>query len=695
MSIGSLVREGHRRLERRGATLFGGSVMKSGLTGCALFLSFFVVGCAQEKESVLRLYRKHLVAFDTDGTPLNPNSHLRGWRVGKQRMTSFEYGEQLKHIATEIKREAQQRKKFEAVVVFIHGGLNGYGSSLERAQKRSEQMLREGYYPIFVAWNSSLLSSYGDNLFYTRGRFNAWLIPAVFYLIPRDLIAGTLNIVPRFLRGSLDVAERLYYRGPNQEGKLAASIASGALSAYEAYCEKMGDYERNDARAEFVERMPIPISVGSFRAEGLKDFYRYSVVSPAVLTSPVRGATSFLVDSFGKGAWEGMLRRVKLLFESDGQRQQKATNVVGLSRLMLTLRRVQASIKRGELHHERSETIRGLEWLRAGLARFLARSNNPRYKLLYASFLRLANSLLDEVEEISPQKLLQLLQGLKEPRKDPLGDKVLSFVKVSFFLLFESEEVADVLENLRPAWDVIQEFITRFIARNDVNIGQVLEKRMGNKIQDLGELQLIARYLLFELEEILADLRREELQVRLMAHSMGAIVANEILERSERYETPRFKHIVFMAAACTVKDYEETTIPYLRKHKGYGTQLFHVLLHPEAEREESMFVDVLPRGSLLVYIDDYLTEPHTPRDRTVGRFENLMLSLMNTPSDVTDQLSVKVLPAGNGLEGRDSDDIYPKRPPEGHGEFTPQEFWRDEFYMVDDRCKPREATSSE
>ena len=137
-----------------------------------------------------------------------------------------------------------------------------------------------------------------------------------------------------------------------------------------------------------------------------------------------------------------------------------------------------------------------------------------------------------------------------------------------------------------------------------------------------------------------------------------------------------------MGAACSVKEYEEITLRYLARMRDYGTELYHVVLHPEAERLEVNAWDLFPRGSLLVYIDNYLTTPSTPRDRTVGRFENLMHALPETPANVRGHLDVKVLSAGSETEGRRAVEADLELNAEEHSAFTRLDFWKQEFYMV-------------
>jgi pimeloyl-ACP methyl ester carboxylesterase len=193
----------------------------------------------------------------------------------------------------------------------------------------------------------------------------------------------------------------------------------------------------------------------------------------------------------------------------------------------------------------------------------------------------------------------------------------------------------------------------------------------------------VSAFVLERVGEKLEQERQHELPFHVVAHSMGAIVVNEVFKRSWTHDAPNFKNIVLMGAASSVKEYEDITIPYLLDKKRYGTHLYHLVLHPQDEASESMFYDVIPRGSLLVYIDNYLTTPLTTKDRRIGRFENLMFSLKDTPREALEQISIKVFSGGSGtLDRMAYEDL--ENNPQRHTEFTPQDFWRESFWRVDE-----------
>ena len=175
---------------------------------------------------------------------------------------------------------------------------------------------------------------------------------------------------------------------------------------------------------------------------------------------------------------------------------------------------------------------------------------------------------------------------------------------------------------------------------------------------------------LHRLEEIIGT--DDSWEITLVGHSMGVIVLNEII-RNHGDKLP-IKNIVYLAAACTLHDYQDTVWPYLRNHR--NANIYHLMLHPNAEVRDRTtalglgFFDWPPRGSLLVWIDDFLSQPNTLADRTAGRYKNLLRALSATPQDLRKQIHVRVFSAGQQLRGRQ---------PQQHTDFGSIRFW-------DERC---------
>jgi pimeloyl-ACP methyl ester carboxylesterase len=156
--------------------------------------------------------------------------------------------------------------------------------------------------------------------------------------------------------------------------------------------------------------------------------------------------------------------------------------------------------------------------------------------------------------------------------------------------------------------------------------------------------------------------------VDLIGHSMGAIVANYIL-LTTRDSLP-ITNIVYMAPAGSLEDFLWITLPYLDAH--LDVKMYQLMLHSKAELRESHGFDTLPRGSLLVWLDDFLTNPGTPLARRSGRAENLLRIAHLVPERLQPRIHVKSFSVG-GCGG--------VRPPVQHGEFgSVLRFWRSECW---------------
>lgn len=180
--------------------------------------------------------------------------------------------------------------------------------------------------------------------------------------------------------------------------------------------------------------------------------------------------------------------------------------------------------------------------------------------------------------------------------------------------------------------------------------------------------------------------KHEKDEINLIGHSMGTIVMNEILHR---YRGFSFNNIVYMGAACSINDFRINVIPYLEKHE--NTKFFNLCLHPYAEQRESHIGGLIPRGSLLEWLDNFLTSPNTTLDRRMGKWENIVRATNVIPNEIRDRVSLKAFELGKGntqkankCEGchRNPSQKPPKNPdnPQKHNEFTDQRFWEDKFW---------------
>lgn len=157
-----------------------------------------------------------------------------------------------------------------------------------------------------------------------------------------------------------------------------------------------------------------------------------------------------------------------------------------------------------------------------------------------------------------------------------------------------------------------------------------------------------------------------EVKITLVAHSMGTFIVNDLVRRTP--EVP-YENIVYMAGADSMRNTHDSLVPYLKAHQ--DTQFYILTLHPQAEIEESHvggfheFGGIAPRGSLLVWIDDFLSSPLTYYDRTIGRWENVIQGFPEFES-VRSQIHIKAFDQDSKIKQ--------------HGDFGSACFWWKEFW---------------
>jgi hypothetical protein len=160
--------------------------------------------------------------------------------------------------------------------------------------------------------------------------------------------------------------------------------------------------------------------------------------------------------------------------------------------------------------------------------------------------------------------------------------------------------------------------------------------------------------------------------ITLVGHSMGTIVLDELIRRSIE-QNVRYDNIIYMAAAASVRDFQRSVIPYLQRNR--TTNFYNLCLHPVNEVRERHAADIVPRGSLLVWVDEMYSDPHTPLDRTLGRWENVVAAAYAIPRDVAPRVHLKAFAC----------QISPPVPPglpQMHGDFSGAPFWDPNFWQV-------------
>jgi hypothetical protein len=186
---------------------------------------------------------------------------------------------------------------------------------------------------------------------------------------------------------------------------------------------------------------------------------------------------------------------------------------------------------------------------------------------------------------------------------------------------------------------------------------------------------------------------KDNWEITLVGHSMGAIILNNIIREFEHLP---IRNIVYLAGATTMRDYQDTVFPYLKKRnssvkpadircnpverrekvegRDKDVCIYHLMLHEAAESGEwiSDIIDPFPRGSLLIWLDNFLSHPLTKDDRTLGRFTNFIAAVHHTPPELKPYIHIVKFGAGREV-----------RSPQRHGDFGQKlKFWKPACWIL-------------
>jgi len=247
------------------------------------------------------------------------------------------------------------------------------------------------------------------------------------------------------------------------------------------------------------------------------------------------------------------------------------------------------------------------------------------------------------------------------------NEKALSGSTYILFLPIRMFVAAPLIDGFGTAsWDTMLRR-TQLLFRSETEFGK------NSPTEETGGL---TRFMTRFKEEIKQD--PDHWEITLVGHSMGAIVLNEMIRR---YPDLHYQKIIYMAPACSIRDFESSVIPYLKKHSDtefYGLSLNRI--GEERERFESSFlpyIDPAIRGSLLSWIDLFLANPLTFSDRTLGKYANFIRAEQIFPADVRGRVHLKEFNVGKRHRFQE---------PQKHGEFDEIgeryqfKFWNPDFY---------------
>jgi hypothetical protein len=161
----------------------------------------------------------------------------------------------------------------------------------------------------------------------------------------------------------------------------------------------------------------------------------------------------------------------------------------------------------------------------------------------------------------------------------------------------------------------------------------------------------------------------EPYRVTIVAASLGADVATEIVRGCPGIS---FANIVFLGAAASERDVEQGIVPYLRANP--TARFFNLTLNPAADRDEwpaGLFFST--QGSLVEWLDGFMSTPETDEDRVFGKYENAMSAIHLLPQSIRRRVFYKSF----GYYSAFGNFGVPYR----HADLALGPFWKCEYWM--------------
>ena len=275
----------------------------------AMFLAAgFVGGCASKTLPPAWNADDHVIAVNEKGETVDPNK----WNVSR---SPTDFDKQLDHMFASMKTfHAEYQKTHPGrplkVLVFIHGGMNNPYDALQRASDLNKK-IADGYYPIFVIWNSELGSSYAEHLWSVRqGRYEENLYRMAAVLFSRGLWQGALIFAP--------IAWT--WQGRNDSSRITAAQAGAKLDDPKQNWVENPMFKSavviTDSLLAQYQQDPggqvIKLSIGDVNGKGGEGYLKST---GNILMYPIKYLVSPILDGCGSAAWDNMYRRAEILFD--------------------------------------------------------------------------------------------------------------------------------------------------------------------------------------------------------------------------------------------------------------------------------------------------------------------------------------------------------------------------------------------
>lgn len=244
-------------------------------------------------EDLIHDARLHMIAVNRRGQPIDP--------VDDGILSKEAYEAQVAKIAEAVKRTRPRK----GIAIYVHGGMNTLQGAVARSVILTPSLQNEGYYPIFVNWQSDPISAYGDHLFWMRnGR-----------LLPQEKKVEALLTMPLVLFADV-------MRGVGRVPYDIYGLAADSLKTNRNY-----DHYRDQQ----FSRLNLPENNSEMLGFDLTDTQMLGRATIYGATLPAKVVTAPLVSAIGPGAWGAMNRNARSLMlvdPVDGKQQKGAFSIL-------------------------------------------------------------------------------------------------------------------------------------------------------------------------------------------------------------------------------------------------------------------------------------------------------------------------------------------------------------------------------
>ena len=259
------------------------------------------------------------------------------------------------------------------------------------------------------------------------------------------------------------------------------------------------------------------------------------------------------------------------------------------------------------------------------------------------------------------------------------------WVSTSYFKFLSTPFVYSMA---KPAWDVmLRRTNTPFVKTGEFVVNNPPRVHQG------------ALWLFLDQFQRRIDSGGLNVEITLVGHSMGAIIANKTVKH---FPDLPYRNIVHMASADSFRNTLDTTVSYIDKRQAQlslkrlcnltdvssaiknvveqrdtlrscdevenvqPVSFYNLVLHPKNEDREASGKGIPPSGSLLVWLDTMFTTPETIINRRAGRWDNLNRFKHMIPEKAKNHTFIKVFGMDTG--------------PQKHGGFDEGAFWEKSYW---------------